>query len=59
MTARHYRQGLKELTFLEGKLRTSGSRFTVPFVYRGKGYFKSIELRQNLLVIEQLYKEVL
>lgn len=58
-TAKHYRRGLKELAFLESKLRTSGSRFAVPFVYRGKGFFKSIEPRQNLLEIECLYQEVM
>lgn len=59
MTARHFKRGLKELAFLEGKLRTANSRFAVPFVYRGKGYFKSIEPRQNLLEIEGLYQEVM
>ncbi len=59
MSGIHRWQARRELSFLEGKLRTPTSRFTIPFVFRGRGFFKSIEPRQNLSEIESLYKEVL
>ncbi len=55
----HYKQALHQLQHLETKLVSAQSRFAVPFVYRGKGYFKTIEPRQNPLEIEELYKTVL
>ena len=54
----HLRHGLRTISNLENKLPTQASRFAVPFVYRGKGFFKSIEPRQNLGEIEQLYQQI-
>jgi len=55
----HYKQALNHLQHLEKKLLSAQSRFAVPFVYRGKGYYKTIEPRQNPLEIEELYKTVM
>jgi len=55
----HYKQALHRLQHLEKKLVSAQSRFAVPFVYRGKGYYKTIEPRQNPLEIEELYKTVM
>lgn len=54
----HHKSGLKRLRILESKLQSREMRFAVPFVYRGSGYFKSIEPRQNPFEIEQLYRYV-
>jgi predicted O-methyltransferase YrrM len=43
---------------LEKKLVSQQARFAVPFVYRGNGYFKKIEPRQNPFEIEELYRRV-
>lgn len=55
----HYKQALHRLQHLEKKLLSAQSRFAVPFVYRGKGYYKTIEPRQNPIEIEELYKTVI
>jgi len=52
----HQRQGLRRLRHLEKKLYSTNARFAVPFAYSGKGFFKSIEPRQNPVEIEELYK---
>jgi predicted O-methyltransferase YrrM len=54
----HRKQALRQLKRLEQKLVSKTARFAVPFAYRGKGYFKLIEPRQNPLEIEELYKTV-
>jgi predicted O-methyltransferase YrrM len=43
---------------LEKKLVSQQARFAVPFIYRGNGYFKKIEPRQNPFEIEELYRRV-
>lgn len=58
MSGMHRNNGLKRIRMIENKLRSREARFALPFVYRGSGYFKSIEPRQNPFEIEQLYKEV-
>ncbi|MBS1112493.1 MAG: cephalosporin hydroxylase related enzyme [Nitrospirae bacterium] len=58
MSGFHHKSGLKRLRTLESKLLSREMRFAVPFVYRGSGYFKSIEPRQNPFEIEQLYRDV-
>jgi predicted O-methyltransferase YrrM len=58
MAAFHRKQGLRQLQLLENKLVSPQARFAVPFAYRGRGYFKSIEPRQNPLEIEELYRLV-
>lgn len=58
MSGLHQRRALQMLRTLEGKLQSKESRFALPFVYRGSGYFKSIEPRQNPYEIEQLYREI-
>lgn len=50
--------GLQNLRELERKLFSKQTRFAVPFVYRGRGYFKTIEPRQNPAEIEDLYRIV-
>lgn len=58
MAVFHRKQGLRHLRLLEQKLLSSQARFAIPFVYRGKGYFKTIEPRQNPAEIEALYQTV-
>ena len=55
---RHRMRGRQQLQLLESKLPSPQSRFAIPFIYRGRGYFKSIEPRQNPVEIEELYKTV-
>jgi predicted O-methyltransferase YrrM len=55
----HRKRGLRHLRLLEKKLLSSQARFAIPFVYRGKGYFKTIEPRQNSAEIEALYQTVI
>jgi predicted O-methyltransferase YrrM len=57
-SGRHLRYGLKRLRDLERKLISREARFAIPFAYRGKGYFRIIEPRQNPIEIESLYKAV-
>ena len=54
----HRRAAIAQLRSLEAKLPSPVSRFAVPFVFRGKGLFKSINPRQNPLEIEQLYHAI-
>ncbi len=54
----HLRQGIRQLRHLEKKLFSREARFAIPFAYRGKGYYKTIEPRQNPLEIEDLYRTV-
>lgn len=58
MAGRHRDRGVHQLQSLERKLVSPQARFAVPFVYKGKGFFKSIEPRQNPVEIEELYKAV-
>jgi predicted O-methyltransferase YrrM len=58
MAGKQRKNGLRQLRLLENKLISARARFAVPFVYKGKGYFKSIEPRQNPAEIEELYKTV-
>ena len=58
LAARHFRYGIKMLRDLERKLISREARFAIPFAYRGKGYFRIIEPRQNPFEIESLYKAV-
>lgn len=51
-------RGLRRLQEIERKLSSRQARFAVPFVYRGRGYFKTIEPRQNPAEIEDLYRIV-
>jgi hypothetical protein len=59
MSGAHRKSGLRQLQTLERKLLSKDVRFAVPFAYRGKGFFKTIEPRQNPEEIETLYKAVL
>ncbi|MEA3421473.1 MAG: class I SAM-dependent methyltransferase [Acidobacteriota bacterium] len=59
MSGSHRESGLRQLQTLERKLLSKDVRFAVPFAYRGKGFFKTIEPRQNPEEIEALYKAVL
>lgn len=58
LSGMHMKSGLKQLRHLETKLVSPRSRFSIPFSYRGKGYFKLIEPRQNPVEIEALYDKV-
>jgi len=59
MAGLHSKQAFHQLRLLEIKLVSPQARFALPFVYKGKGYFKTIEPRQNPLEIEELYKTVM
>ena len=54
----HCKQASKRLHALEQKLFSKRARFAIPFVYRGSGYFKTIEPRQNAVEIERLYEAI-
>lgn len=54
----HRDQGIERLRLLERKLQSRQARFAIPFVFRGSGFFKKIEPRQNPLEIERLYQRV-
>lgn len=58
MAGLHRDRGLDRIRFLERKLVSSKARFAVPFVYKGAGFFKSIEPRQNSVEIEELYNAI-
>lgn len=58
LSSRHSRQAKQELRRLESKLVPSSSRIAIPFIFKGKGYFKSMECMQNYEEIEQLYTHV-
>lgn len=55
---RHRSAGIEQIRKMELKLISPEARFAIPFVYRGHGYFKRIEPRQNPFEIEELYKQV-
>ncbi|UCH23876.1 MAG: class I SAM-dependent methyltransferase [Deltaproteobacteria bacterium] len=59
MAKPHRKQALEQLQALEQKLISERTRFAVPFAYRGKGFFKTIQPRQNPWEIEELYKIIL
>lgn len=52
------RHAIRNLRMLETKLVSPKARFAIPFVFRGRGYFKRIEPRQNAFEIESLYDAV-
>ncbi len=58
LSDRHFRAALAQLREMEDKLPSAQSRFAIPFLFRGKGYFKKIRARQNPVEIESLFKEV-
>jgi len=49
---------VKRLGLLERRLPSAASRFAIPFVFRGRGYFRSMRPRQNPGEIERLYQAV-
>jgi predicted O-methyltransferase YrrM len=51
----HFRKSLKKLKKLENALLTQKQKLTIPFLYRGSGFFKSISCMQNPHEIEELY----
>ena len=55
---RHRNAGIEQIRKMELKLISPEARFAIPFVYRGHGYFKRIEPRQNPFEIEELYKRI-
>lgn len=59
LTSQHLKQSLKHLRQLEYRLPSARSRFAIPFVYRGRGHFKSIRPRQTPTEIEDAYSAVL
>lgn len=58
MVKHHMNTGLRQLRNFESRLVSKNARFAIPFVYRGKGYFKRIDPRQNPTEIEALYSIV-
>jgi len=58
LASKHMAYSLKRLRDMERKLISKEMRFAVPFAFRGKGYFRIIEPRQNPYEIEALYKRV-
>ncbi len=55
LAGRHYRHARREMQRLEKRLVSARARFAVPFVFHGRGHFKSIEPRQNQEEIGRLY----
>jgi len=55
----HLNASMKRIRYFEKKLYSPSARFAIPFLFRGKGYYKKIEPRQNYVEIEKLYKTVL
>jgi predicted O-methyltransferase YrrM len=55
----HLNTSMKRIRYFEKKLYSPSARFAIPFLFRGKGYYKKIEPRQNSVEIEKLYKTVL
>lgn len=51
-------KALARLAALERRLPSPPSRFAIPFVFRGAGYYRSIRPRQNPEEIESLYRVV-
>ena len=54
----HRRLAIRELRRLEKKLTPLASKVAIPFVFRGKGYFKTMECMQNYEEIERLFLKV-
>ena len=54
----HCSYSMKKLKQLENRLQTPQSRFAIPFIFRGKGHFKSISCMQNPYEIEDLFNIV-
>lgn len=50
---------MKRIRSLEGIFRPGQERFYVPFVYKGKGHFRSILPKQSILEINSLYEMVM
>ena len=57
--ARHRRAAIDKLRTLERKLPSPEARFAVPFVFRGRGHFRSMKAIQTPEEIETLYRRVL
>ena len=49
---------MDQIRCLEHKLPSTGSRFAIPFVFKGRGYFKSIQPRQNPVEIQKLFNAI-
>ncbi len=58
MADQHCADAIRKLDRLEKRLPSSESRFAIPFVFRGKGGFRSIRPRQNPSEIESLYRTI-
>jgi predicted O-methyltransferase YrrM len=56
LTGPNREHALKHLALLEKRLPSARSRFAVPFVFRGRGHFKTIRPRQNPVEIERLFE---
>lgn len=56
LVRRHSQHALKRLRKLEAQLISPRSRLAIPFVFRGKGHFKSIECMQNPVEIEKFFE---
>jgi predicted O-methyltransferase YrrM len=54
----HLKKSIKIIRNFEKKIFSPSARFAIPFLFRGKGYFKKIEPRQNSVEIEKLYNTV-
>lgn len=52
------KNALKKINKFEQKLYSKNSRFAIPFIYNGRGYYRKIEPRQNPFEIEELFKRV-
>lgn len=52
------RDAIKRLRSLEYRLPSPPSRFAIPFVLKGRGFFRSIRPRQNPIEIERMYKAI-
>lgn len=55
---RHCRQAISGIRSLEKILPSPHSRFAIPFVFRGKGIFRTIEPRQNPVEIERCFHAI-
>ena len=54
----HCRKSIAMLRALESRLQTAHMRLAIPFIFRGKGHFKSMRCMQNPWEIEQLFNIV-
>lgn len=52
------RDAIKRLRSLESRLPSPPSRFAIPFVLKGRGFFRSIRPRQNPIEIERMYQAI-